>query len=304
MVKCQKCGAVISVGNLYCDVCGAEYRVVPDYEPELEISIREFLSGLTEESPLEEKKKKPAYGKVVLLCLLLVLMGIRIGMNIYSDTAVGKPMMLGNKTHPLPAVYKNALDLSDSIRELQEEIITALFPTPVVWPESGTYDQAEFIMVDVQEGVQIYYTTDGTIPTRENTLYREPIPMPLGESRFTFMAVSPQGFEGELIGREYLLNIKTGITQEEAENILIQENIKKGLILDKNGALADYYGVNRYFYRYPLLIGDNHYFIFAEHYLENEINRRTGNYYAVEVITGECFRLISEGNARYGLKEI
>ncbi|MGN0306835.1 MAG: chitobiase/beta-hexosaminidase C-terminal domain-containing protein [Lachnospiraceae bacterium] len=303
-MKCQKCGAVISVGNLYCDVCGAEYRVVPDYEPELEISIRESISGLTEESPSEEKKRKPAYGKAVALCLLLLLMGIGIGINIYSDTAVGEAMMVGKQTHPLRAVYKNAQDLSGRIREWKEEITTALSPIPVVWPESGTYEQAEFITVDVPEGVQIYYTMDGTIPTRESTLYHEPIPMPLGESRFAFIAFSPQGFEGELIGREYLLNIKTGITREEAENILIQENIKKGLILDKNGALADYYGVNRYFYRYPLLIEDNHYFIFAEHYLENEINRRTGNYYAVEVMTGECFRLIVEGDEGYSLKEI
>ena len=56
-MKCQKCGATLLAGHLYCDVCGAEYQIVPDFEPELEISMAKSLSGLSES--IQEKEKEP-----------------------------------------------------------------------------------------------------------------------------------------------------------------------------------------------------------------------------------------------------
>ena len=56
-MKCQKCGATLLGGHLYCDVCGAEYQIVPDFEPELEISMAKSLSGLSES--IQEKEKEP-----------------------------------------------------------------------------------------------------------------------------------------------------------------------------------------------------------------------------------------------------
>ena len=104
--------------------------------------------------------------------------------------------------------------------------------------------------------------------------------------------------------RGYLLNIKTGISGEEAGNFLVQEMIKKGLILDQNGALLEHYGVHRYVYRYPILVEGNHYYVFAEHYLENEINQRTGNYFAVDVMQGKCFSMFTREDGTYHLATI
>lgn len=36
-------------GKLYCEVCGEEIHIVPDFEPEIEYSIHETLSGIVEE---------------------------------------------------------------------------------------------------------------------------------------------------------------------------------------------------------------------------------------------------------------
>ena len=174
----------------------------------------------------------------------------------------------------------------------------------MIEPESGIFEEAGFIAASSEEGTQVYYTTDGTIPTRESILYQKPIPMPLGESRFSFVAYSDSGLSGEVTDREYLLNIKTGISEEEAENLLVQELIKKGLILDKNGALLDRYGVYRYFYAYPIKIEESHYYVFEERYLENEINQRTGKLYAVDVMQGECYPLLRDKDGVYSLGEI
>lgn len=54
---CPECGREIPEGHLYCDTCGMEVRIVPDFEPEVENSITESLSSVVEtltETPEEE----------------------------------------------------------------------------------------------------------------------------------------------------------------------------------------------------------------------------------------------------------
>lgn len=46
---CPKCGCELKEGHLYCDTCGMEIQIVPDFEPEIENSITETLSTVAEE---------------------------------------------------------------------------------------------------------------------------------------------------------------------------------------------------------------------------------------------------------------
>ena len=55
-MKCPNCGQEIQAGHLYCEKCGMEIRIVPDFEPEIENSITETLSNVAEE--IEDKKDK------------------------------------------------------------------------------------------------------------------------------------------------------------------------------------------------------------------------------------------------------
>ncbi len=43
-MKCPKCGYEWTEGHLYCDNCGEEFRIVPDFEPEIEKEMNETLS--------------------------------------------------------------------------------------------------------------------------------------------------------------------------------------------------------------------------------------------------------------------
>jgi len=45
-MKCHKCGAYIPEGHMYCDKCGAEINIVPDFEPEVENEIDNTLSSI------------------------------------------------------------------------------------------------------------------------------------------------------------------------------------------------------------------------------------------------------------------
>lgn len=48
-MKCPNCGKDLADGYLYCEECGGEIRIVPDFEPEFESEIHDTLSGLAEE---------------------------------------------------------------------------------------------------------------------------------------------------------------------------------------------------------------------------------------------------------------
>ncbi len=57
-MKCPKCGRMMKEGKLYCEHCGEEIKIVPDFEPEIENSIHINLSHIATEitSPFEEKE--------------------------------------------------------------------------------------------------------------------------------------------------------------------------------------------------------------------------------------------------------
>lgn len=48
-MKCPKCGEEFRQGYLYCENCGEEMRIVPDFEPEIENSITETLSAVADD---------------------------------------------------------------------------------------------------------------------------------------------------------------------------------------------------------------------------------------------------------------
>ncbi len=47
-MKCPKCGGYIPEGHLYCEKCGEEISIVPEFDPEVENRINESLSGVAD----------------------------------------------------------------------------------------------------------------------------------------------------------------------------------------------------------------------------------------------------------------
>ena len=459
-MKCQKCGAQMVPGHLYCDICGAEYQIVPDFEPEIENSIAKSMSEVSEiiEEDKQEKEAKitsikelkvPSFGiilLIVLICSLFVYLGYHkythstnyqnkqaiaasnkkdyykaaqiyesirkknpqdaywyikeaeikllledaqkayhlavsaiqldentdmaydfllsylekeknyIEMNQYLKACnreeirdkyweylcevpspvspegsyseslefsfdrnfegtiyytldgsipntqsfkYEKPFKLGNGTHIITAIYENTFGMISEPFTFKYMVSSDTPLAPVVNLSSGKYSMAQMIEINVEEGTKVFYTTDLSQPTNESTEYTAPIPMPLGESRFNFIAYSSKGIAGEVTQRNYMLNMKTNVTLEEAEVMLVQKLIATGHILDKNGAVKDRYGVFRYFYKFPISEADMNYYVFEEHYMENQINNPLNHFYAVDVLMGSIYKLIPDGAGNF-----
>ncbi len=57
-MNCPKCGAELEEGFLYCKKCGEDIHIVPDFEPEIENSIHEILTGVVGDMAAEEHLEK------------------------------------------------------------------------------------------------------------------------------------------------------------------------------------------------------------------------------------------------------
>ena len=194
-----------------------------------------------------------------------------------------EPIILGNGTHTISLVSYNEYGVMGELLRKEYTINTTTPLAPLVLPETGELDNPEMIQIQVEPGSQVYYTTDGSIPDENSLLYREPIPIPMGESSYIFIAISENNEKSDITRRSYHLNFTVNISIAEAEDILMEELIQRGHILDKNGAIQDRYGVFRYFYQFPLRINGSNVYVFEEHYLENLIDNPLKNYYGVDV---------------------
>ena len=213
-------------------------------------------------------------------------------------------IILGNGTHVLTVIYENAFGIFSEPVVYEYHINSAIPLPPAVIPDSGTYSLAEMITLKLEEGTRVYYTTDSTQPTKNSTEYTGPIHMPLGESQFNFIAYSSQGIASTVTKREFILDFKKNISKEDAAIFLMQELITAGHILNFSGSIQDRYGVFQYFYKYTISDAGKNFYVYEEHYLENQINNPLNHFYAVDVLTGNAYKLIFDGLGNFTRVEI
>ncbi len=88
-MKCPNCGNELVKGNMYCEFCGEDIHIVPDFDPEIENSIKETLSTVAKDlspSGFDENKlihnkpdeKKSIFNfnkkKIIISCIIFIIM--------------------------------------------------------------------------------------------------------------------------------------------------------------------------------------------------------------------------------------
>lgn len=162
-MRCQKCGAQIPDGKIFCEKCGSAIQMVPDYNPE-----EDFTIGSEDHRAEEETKEtvrpwwyRYRYG---LLGLCLVLAG----------------------TLGYQAAYYYTAKQAETAAEPEEPVF---LERPQFSVQPGTYDYSPLLTISHKEKAQgeIYYTTDGTTPDRGSRLYEGAIS--IGEGTTVIRAV-------------------------------------------------------------------------------------------------------------------
>lgn len=216
------------------------------------------------------------------------------------------PIVMHSGKYTIKAVYINTYGICSDVMQAEYYIDEQTMPTPEISLESGSYTEPQYITIDIPDDTyQVYYTTDGTEPGIESTLYEGAIPLPLGESYFTFVMYDENGIPGDFAYAQYRLEMELAFTGEQAANMLIQTLITQGVLTDADGHIAGVEGKRQYPAETIIEENGQYYYLLNEIYVSVDgMTQKTGGMYAVSVTTGESFRAIRNVIGSYDLRRI
>ena len=219
-----------------------------------------------------------------------------------NSTVYTTPIFLDTGSHMISALFVNEYGIKSEV-VARSYVVDVLKPTaPEVETYSGEYTVPTLIRVIVPQDCRVYYTTDGTDPTEMSAIYTGPIPMPLGKSTFKFVIYDGNNVASDYTAREYELVLQTDLTEAQAVDTLVELLVENGRITDNYGRLPNEQpGRYLYMFRYTLSISEQgDFYIVSEVYEDTAgIQERTGTVYAVNIYTGECFKLSRGASDEY-----
>ena len=207
------------------------------------------------------------------------------------------PIILDNGDYIISAYFVNERGVSSNVVTKEYHINNDEILPPEINALSGVYHYPFQIEV-LNDEEDVYYTTDGSDPTGNSIPYSGPISMPLGKSNFRFAKVV-DGVTGTIEERNYELILNTDFTPDQAVASIVEYSMKTGNIFDEEGHYDESGNMYQYEYQYVTTVNKS-----SDCYVIMEILRgvdgsaaKTGNHFAVNVYTGQRYKLQQD---RYG----
>lgn len=221
------------------------------------------------------------------------------GSNPTTHSAVYEtPILLESGDYTIKALFVNMYGVESDVVTKTYYINLTEPQDPVISLDSGSYNEPQFIEIFHNENTKIFYTMDGTTPTRTSTRYTEPIEMPYGVSNFSIVAIDDSGLCSSVIKRTYQLSVPANFSTDLALQVLMNNLLVSGEILDMDGHVPSKLGVNTYNVQTVVKLDGQVYYIVNEAYVDTVgKSHNTNNLFAINVDTAELYRArkISEG---------
>lgn len=123
----------------------------------------------------------------------------------------------------------DAVNYTESIEDqyIQRQIQAAR-PADISYsPNLGSYDKTFKMNMTVREGETIYYTTDGSYPTKFSNVYVEPINIGIGETNVTAVAIDSEGLVSSFLTVKY--NVTNEYQEVEFDDPKIEAMVREAL---------------------------------------------------------------------------
>ncbi len=213
-----------------------------------------------------------------------------VNSNVYTA-----PIFLESGDYIVSALFVNDYGLESQIVRHSYYIDLMVPDPPEIALFSGLYVEPTMIEVTVPPDCEVYYTTNGNVPTADSTRYTAPIFMPLGRAEFTFITISAEGVSSDTVTRSFEFRLISDITEAVAVENIMQALVDRRVLIDMSGKVLGMDGYFVYQYDTMIVIPDKGlYYKIDEYYREgsNGTLEKTEHLYAVEAYQGTPNRLI------------
>jgi tetratricopeptide (TPR) repeat protein len=212
------------------------------------------------------------------------------------------PILLESGDYIIRAMFVNQYGVQSDIVTQNYYINLSVPEAPIVEPESGIYNSPTMIDAYYGNDTKIYYTTDGSTPTRRSTRYNGAMEMPYGISNFSFITIDDSGVTSDVVNRTYQLEINANFSTDLAITVLKNNLWAKGVLANVDGNVPGKLGYNQYVVSTLYGAGDTIYYIVSEEYVDTTgKSHETGNYYAIDVETADLYTAYKLDEGKYNL---
>lgn len=213
------------------------------------------------------------------------------------------PILLESGDYVIRAMFVNMYGITSTITSQSYHINLSVPESPIINVDSGTYQEPMLIEVYYSDDARIYYTTDGSAPNSNSKRYDNPIEMPYGRSNFSFIAIDESGVESEAVSRSYELHVEANFDTNLAVQVLINNLVASGNLLNAAGNVPDKLGHNEYRVQTVVRVGESLYYVVYEEYVDttNRVHG-TNNIYAVDVNTADLYKAYKVDEGKYNLQ--
>ncbi len=202
------------------------------------------------------------------------------------------PLFLESGDYTISAFFVNDYGIESEVVKKSYHVSLEVPNAPEIAVYSGEYKKPMVVTVLGQAGCEIYYTTDGSDPTKNSVPYTGPIPMPLGTTHFKFVNISKEGVSSEVTMRTYKLTLEGSIDPDTAVDILVAGLVEKGYLKDASGRVEKHTIIYHYEFSSVIGVAEESYFTINEYYDDGTgVLNRTDRVLLVHAYTGEIARL-------------
>jgi hypothetical protein len=202
-------------------------------------------------------------------------------------------LTLEEGTTKLSVVAVNSIGVKSDVAEYEYVITYKRTAAPEISPASGTYGAGEKIVITAEDDAVIYYTLDGTTPSKSSSVYSGELEMPEGNSIVSAVAVNKYDVMSAVTRRNYIVQATRNVTYEEALSIL-KSRMERLNILSSDGEHLTNGQSASFEYQSAIVVDD-----VEMYYIRCVIQSDTQqtSYYGVGMQSGECYRITgSEGS--------
>lgn len=167
-MKCPNCGEEMADGTLYCEHCGEDIHIVPDFEPELEQNIQQIINGIMDEleEPLLEENRdeslvtlpdmmgqtetKKWFKWLIPISLAALVLGAAVGMGVWVYQYNSEEYQVAKAVQCVASEdYDNAIAHYNRALELDEDNIELQFSLAEVYFLKNNKIEYEYLLREI-----------------------------------------------------------------------------------------------------------------------------------------------------------